>query len=303
LGLTAGPFAPPSPGVVHRATCWQVRRADADWSTPAVSALSETALERWEIERGVLEPRKGYVWRAAHVGSNGRVSAYSEETAFATGAFPFTAVPLDLRAHFNRDVVAAPGEPRDAAGDTLDGLGRRLIVEGFDGARDDSPIAHGLPRDRRVGIHALGDYARPNVLQVAASQRRDMRIDAPPGRYTHIRFLVAGGSGDTAVPVSLVYASGPPGRGAFTCDDWYDVDPVDRLPELVSPGAVVAVAAMDRLHRGVFKDNNRPCLFEVAVRADPERTLRAVVLELSQARPADARAVVNVLAATAVRAE
>src|SRR5262249_5280837 len=147
-------------------------------------------------------------------------SEWSDEASFATGAFPFTAVPFDLTRHFNRDVVADPG---DRSNDALDDEGGLLIVEGFDGVRADSPVAHGLPRDRRLGVHVLGDYARPNAVLLLAGSR-PVRVETPRARYAFVRLLVAGG-GDSLVPLALEFADGSRAERQVPCDDWYDDNP------------------------------------------------------------------------------
>ena len=81
-----------------------------------------------------------------------------------------------------------------------------LYLDGFDGRRSGNPLAQGLPHDRKVGIHRLGSYDGPNACRIQARERRRLRIEAPPAKYASVRFLVAGGTGDSSVPVVLEYA-------------------------------------------------------------------------------------------------
>src|SRR4029453_18812998 len=104
-------------GIAHQLTRWQVH---ADGAAPDIFAVDETTeqgVDALALARGVLLPHPRYMWRAAHVASNGKTAAWSTEGAFTTGDFPFRAVPFDLSKAFNRDLVANPG---DRATDDVD---------------------------------------------------------------------------------------------------------------------------------------------------------------------------------------
>jgi hypothetical protein len=277
--LETGPYAHDEAGVQHRATRWQVRAEDGSYDTPAVDETAAEHLQSYRISKGVLRPRTKYRWRAAHIGSNGKSSEFSREGSFTTGAFPFRTVRFDLSARFNRDLVANPG---DRTTDFLDDRGGWLIEDGFDGRTSGNPEAQGLPRDRRVGVHLLGDYGRPNALQLVQGDDA-VRIDALAGKYDFIRLLVAGGGGDSRMPVVLEYAGGERSRDIVHCDDWYDDNPPEDPPGSLGPGVVPVLNGMDRIRSGSFKDRNEPALFEVTIAADPGKVLEALVLDPSGA--------------------
>jgi spore coat protein H len=273
--LEVGPYGHDVAGIAHRATRWQVRAEGGSYAAPVVDETTAEHLTRYRIPEDRLRPRTAYRWRAAHIGSNGKSSELSAEAAFVTGDFPFRATRFDLSAHFNRDLVANPG---DRSTDFLDDRGGWLIEDGFDGRLSGNPMAQGLPRDRRVGVHVLGDYGRPNALQIAQGEG-PVRIAAPPGRYDVLKVLVAGGGGDSRMPVVLQYAGGEEAAGMIHCDDWYDDNPPEDPPGSLGPGVVAALNGMDRIRSGSFKDRNEPALFEVTIPADPRRVLEALVLD------------------------
>lgn len=276
--LSASPFRH-ADGGLHRASRWQVRAEGASWSTPAVHRESAAALEALQLEKGILFPRTKYFWRVAHVAESGKCSQFSSETPFTTGRFPMDFVKLDLSSHFNRDVVVDPG---DGAEHFIDERGGQLLADGFDGQSSGNPLAQGLPLDHKVGMHILGDYNAFNTLQLTRSTRRKVRVIVPPGRYSFVRFLLTGGAGDSRVPVQFEYSDGTRGEGIIPCDDWYDDlppgDPAGRL----QPGVVPALNDLDRL-RGSFKDRNEPALFEVILKTDAARQLKAFVLDPARA--------------------
>jgi len=295
--LETAPFAHEDGSVTHAATHWQVRASRTSWATPVIDLRSRADLTHIEVPRGSLLPRETYAWRAAHVASSGKTSEWSEETTFAMGDFELRVAPFDLEPLFNTDLVANPG---DRTNDSVDARAGVYIVEGFDGARSDNRLAEGLPRDRKVGIHGLGSYDGPNALTITARTRKRIRIDAPPGRYAFVRFLVAGGTGDSSLPVGLEYAEGPAGAGTIPCDDWYDDGPPEGSPGDLQPGSAPILNGMDRMRGSQWKDRNEPAIFEVTVKADPERTLRAIVIDPSRGTFATPQTSFHLFAATGV---
>jgi hypothetical protein len=203
----------------------------------------------------------------------------SEETSFTTGELPVEIVPFDISSLFNRDVVLNPG---DDTNDFFDVGQSYLLEDRFDGRRSGVPEAQGLPRDRVVGIHRLGDYDGPNAFQATSRDRDPVRLDVPSGKYSHLRFLVAGGNGDSEVPVLLQYSDGNSQECVLACDDWFEDHPPDRVGSL-HPGVVPVRNGMDRFFKGEFQDANDPALFEVLVAADPAKELEAIVLRLDKA--------------------
>src|SRR5262249_55352229 len=154
---------------------------------------------------------------------------------------------IDLTANFNRDVVADPGDQENDSFDADEGS--LLLVEGFDGERDGVPGVRGLPRDGIVGVHRLGDPRGLNVIQLAPSNKDPVRIAIPRGRYVCIRFLIAGGNGNSTVPVTFELADGGMETHDLLCDDWYRDFAPSRYHRHRS-GSVPIWNGMDRLARG-----------------------------------------------------
>jgi spore coat protein H len=297
--LETGPYEHADPKVAHRSTRWMVREGGAAWDTPVLDETSGDALVRLTIPAGRLLPGRTYSWRACHTASNGKTSEFGAETSFGTGKFPFEAVPFDLASAFNVDIVADPG---DDSNDLLDDNGGVLLVDGFDGLRSDNPLANGLPRNHRAGVHVLGPYEGPNAVMLGASDPSRVRIGARRGRYIAVRLLVAG-SGDSLVPAALEYADGSREIRRVPCDDWYDDNPPDGPAESLRGGAVPVLNGMDRIRGGRFKDRKDPAVFEVTLAADPAKVLAAIVLEPEGGffeKRGEAR--FHLLAATGIRA-
>ncbi|MCZ6792796.1 MAG: CotH kinase family protein [Planctomycetota bacterium] len=296
--LEASSFTHRDPGVRHTSTHWQVRDSSGSYFAPILDRRTGGDRQRMRLAKGTVFPRTTYFWRVAHVGSNGKVSDFSAETSFTTGDFRFAAVRFDLSPHFNRDVVADPG---DRLNHSLDSIGGKLIVDGFDGVRTRNPDAQGLPRDRIVGIHRLGDYRENNVLQFTARDRRAVRLKVPRRRYSFVRFLVSGGNGDSRVPVTFEYTDGSTRQEVLPCDDWYDDNPPDGPPGGLQPGVVPILNRMDRI-RGSFKDRNDPAIFEVTFAVDSGKRLGAIVLDSRSATFDDGqRTKFSLFAATGVQ--
>ncbi len=206
-------------------------------------------------------------------------SRQPQETAFGAAALEPAIHRLDLTRHFNRDIVLNLG---DTENDTVDGQGGYFLEDGFDGTRPDNPRAQGLPRSRIVGVHALGDYSGFNVIQTSAANADRIRLAVPRGKYAVIRFLVAGGNGDSNMPVTLHHSDGTTQSGVIHCDDWFDdiMNYRDRIPD---PGASPVLNHLDRFWGRRFHDANKPAVFEVALELDEERELTEVVLEVDEA--------------------
>lgn len=309
LLLQASPYRRPAPEIEHLASRWQIREDTT--GRLVLDVVSEKDLERISVSRDRLLPETTYLWRVAYLGANRVGSGFSVETPFTTAPFePPRSVPFDLSAHFNCDVVADPGDDEN---NSLDSSGGLLIVEGFDGQRQDNPAAKGLPADRNVKGHVLGDYALPNALQAGPGDEGEVRVEVPKGRYSSVRFLVAGGYGDSSLPLIVEYADGTRTRSEIPCENWFDdrgvfPDANLDLPGDVSSGALPVLDNLDRLYQGRFQDANDPALFDVFVDVDPEKEMVALVFQLdgatygeaSLARSATTR--FNLLAATGVEA-
>ena len=164
-------------------------------------------------------------------------------------------------------------------------------------------MAGGLPADRVLGVHRLGDYDGNNALQVTRASRRDFILDVRQGRYTQARFLVTGGNGASMIPVVFQYADGTSHEETLPCHDWYENDPPDRPPQKLLSGSVAILSGMDRIRRGSFKDNNRPALYAVTLALDSTRTLRTIRLEATRGVFDTGSTKFNLLAVTGIRAE
>ncbi len=205
-------------GASHLASHWQVRAEGDDYArNPTLDVASREHLTTLSLGKGHLLPRTTYYWRVAYIGSNGQNAGFSDETSFTTGDFNVRPVPFDISKHFNRDGVLNPGDPDD---DTLQSESKVLLsVDGFDGSAPGSPEAPGLPVDRTVGVHRLGDYSRPNVLQLLRDDTEAVRIAVPRGRYSCVRYLVVGLGGNCRVPVTAEYADGSRETHSLHCED------------------------------------------------------------------------------------
>ncbi len=296
--LESGPFRHPEPAVKHAKTRFQLRLDNRSYDTPVLDEVEGRGVLALSVPLGLLEPRRTYHWRIAHVGTHGKTSEFSAETSFQSGSFPFRAVRFDLSRLLNRDLVANPG---DSSNDSVDDQGGTFVEDGFDGTRARSPLAQGFPSDRRVGIHQLADYSGPNALQLTPRERGPVRVEVPRGRYALLLFLVTGG-GDSEMPLALEYADGDRAEAMVPCDDWYDDNPPDGALGDVRAGAAPILNKLDRIRGGIFKDRNEPALFEVRVVADPSRELTAVVLDPARATYSKgARTWFNLFAATGVQ--
>jgi serine/threonine protein kinase/TolA-binding protein len=322
--LSASPFTHPEHPTMHLRSRWQIRTEAGSYSiSSTINWQSKRDLESWIVPKGVLQPRTTYFWRVAYTGTNFTSSAFSAESSFITGDFPWEPVPFDISGFFNRDVVANEG---DGQNDTFDAVGGLLIVDGFDGRRSDDPLAQGLPRDRRIGVHFLGDYSDKNSLQLRSSDRGSIRIPVKSAKYSAVRFLVSGGNGDSLVPIVFEYSDGTQEEISLPCDDWYDDNPeaaegteagtpqpatgksfldqtVASEEGLLQVGSVPVLGNLDRIRGDVFEDVNDPALFEVIRFVRPEKDLSAIVLLAGKAIYTESyQTRFNLFAVTGIRA-
>ena len=177
-----------------------------------------------------------------------------------------------------------------------------LNEEGFDGSNSYQPQAQGVPKDRVVGMHLLGDYSSFNVLQTTAGSRRQVRVKVTRGKYAFARFVVTGGNGDSEMPVRFEFSDGTTRRAILPCDDWYDDNPPDGPAGSVHEGAVPILNGLDRFRHGAYKDKNDAALFEVSLPVDPKKELVAFILEVDQARYSQPGTCFNLFAATGILA-
>ena len=101
----------------------------------------------------------------------------SEERAFETPSYGIETEQFILTEHFNRDVVVNPG---DQANDTLDGTTAALTISGYDGTNVVISGINGLPLERSIGIHRLGDYSENNVVQLVMGENSEAILGPRP---------------------------------------------------------------------------------------------------------------------------
>ena len=202
-----------------------------------------------------------------------------DESTFRSPSYTMEIVPFDLADYFNIDVIANPGDEQNG---TVDGGWSTLIVDAYDGTPSPNPKARGLPPDRRLGIHRLGDYDHNNAIQMGESDGSPIRVALSPRRYTAIRFLLTSGWGRATVPTRLVYADGSFERRTLVGDDW-GARVVATGQNRVEEGNVPIRMGLYRMLQGRF-DSPRWSLFEVCLEVDPKKELVAFVLEGDQMR-------------------
>ena len=297
--LESTPFYHLDPRVKHVSTRWQVRAAGADYSlNPVLDVISEKELVTLKLREGLLLPNTNYYWRVSHRVSEDRESPFSEETPFTTGDYGLEVVRFDLSGHFNLDGVVDPGD------DDNDDFARegRLLVDGFDGRRD-NPSVRGLPKDRAVGVHLLGDYSDLNALQLSRSDTNAVRIEIPPGRYVCVRFLVSGVN-DSTVPVTFEYRDGSRARDVLPCDGWLNDhgDIAKGTRRTLQKGSVPVWNGMDTIVGDKFKKNlYGVALFEVIIDVQPDKELVAFVLGPADGHFVNANTRFHLFAVTGVR--
>ena len=123
--------------------------------------VTASELTRVPVSKCILLPRTSYHFRVIHIGSNQKTSPWSSEVTFATDDYKLDPVRFDLSSQFNRDVVANAG---DSTNDPFGDDSWYMVEEGFDGTERFNPKVPGLPRDRVVGVHLLGDYDELNSI-------------------------------------------------------------------------------------------------------------------------------------------
>ncbi|MBI4586436.1 MAG: protein kinase [Planctomycetes bacterium] len=301
--LEASPFRHEDPRAAHRATRWQVRQ-EGELIQLVLDFTSDTNLCRLPIPQSRLLPRTTYFWRAAFFDANGKSTPFSSETSFRTGDFEIHHVQFDMSRHFNRDGVANPGDRKN---DSLSvAAGFSLLVEnGFDGFSKGNSLARGLPRDRRVGCHVLGDYSVPNAYHAPREKHQRLRMEVPRGKYSSIRFLSAGIGGDSEMPVIFEFTDGTAQKGAILCPDWHgglceDPASVPAIMGKSHPDLVPAMSGMACINGWQFEDRNCTAIFETIVEVGSEKELAALVLEAEKAIYPNPHTRFNLLAATGV---
>ena len=281
--LQGDPFPARDRRVRHAISYWEVREDGAEYSyNPAYSALVRadrqepgTSLTSLQIPAGVVLPSRTYYWRVLYVGTDRMAVGFSDEKSFRTADLPLEIVRFDLEDAFRQDIVAAPGETEN---DSFDGDRRGLlVVAGFGGNKAAGQASRGLPANRRVGIHELGDYRKPNAIQLSAADTQPVRLKCRPHRSLLLRFLVSGGNGDSTVPVRLEFSDGSSTQANVHCDDWFHDHPPDNLGYL-HPGVTAVLNGMDRLYMGELESANDPALFEALVELDGNQMLEAMTL-------------------------
>ena len=262
--------------------------------------VSQKALTAISLPAYRLHPGTKYYWTVTHTGSAGQI-ATSDESTFRSPGYTIETVPFDLTEYFNIDVIANPGDEQNG---TVDGGWSTLVVDGYDGTPSPYPKARGLPPDRRLGIHHLGDYDHDNAIQMGESDGSRIRVEVSPRRYAAIRFLLTCGWGRATVPTRLEYADGSFERRTLVGNDW-GATVVATGQYTVEEGNVPIRRGLYRMLQGRF-DSPRWSLYEVCLEVDPKKELVAFVLEGDQMRgssTASEETRFNLFAATGVWVE
>lgn len=187
IELVSSDFDHMAQDMKHHATRWQVRAADQTFQySPTLNVTSTKQLAQITIPPSILLPNQRYFWRVAHIGQNRVPSEFSEELSFHTDSLAYEMKPVDLTRHFNRDVVHSPG---DESEDPFKPLTTQLVIDGYQLADSPDEEFHGVPVDRRVGPHQLGDYRNRNSIQLDRQSDRVL-IELPPARLKSLRFLL-----------------------------------------------------------------------------------------------------------------
>lgn len=209
--------------------------------------------------------------------TTGQVSPFSREARFQTGRFATELHRFELSEHFNRDVVANPGDVED---DSWDQSGWAWVVEGWNGVAADGSV-RGFPADGRIGLHQLAHPSGKNSLELLRSDRAEVRLQAPSGapRLDCLRFLVGAGGEGADLRIRLEYMDGPPEEARLPCIDW------TRLPSTQTSREAHVICILQALPVIQLSDRGRlkaaePShqLFEVLVPLSSDRRLARVVL-------------------------
>ena len=273
--LQVSEFEHVDPRVTHRRTRWQIRHADGDYESSLVyEAVTPGEPRHLDLPPGLFLPRNTYFFRVSFEGSNGVASAFGEETDFVTGAADIIALPFDLQGHFDTDLVAN----RNLNLLLGERFGYSYTVDGFDGRVAVNPKVRGLPEDRRIGVHLLGDYRRPNAIRFWGAAR-DLKIDVPPRRYLSVHCVVAGIFGDSSIKVRFEYADGSSEMQSLPCDDWSHRRSEQGDWDSLFPQSTPIRGKMDGFHitKGFVPSYERT-LFEVILPVHRDRELTRIAI-------------------------
>ena len=306
IELHASPFRHSNPLIRHIDSIWRIRPKDSVYSRfRYVQASHEPTTDAVVPLKRLGPPMVEYVWSVAFVDSNGNESGFSRSSEFRS---PVTLVRIDLSEWFNMDVVADEGDDHN---DTLGGpYGRTLLlvvaraaeIETEESAGRDA--IQGLPADRTVGSHRLGDYAKPNAIQRDAEHTSSIEVDVPHGSYLGLRFLVASVYGEATVPVRFEYDDGSSEQHALPCPNWQSTG------GSTEPPIVPLLTDMDCYHVSKVRDwdSNATAIHEVHLRTHVGKTLVRFVIDAPHAEYTDILGYcvkgicrLNVLAVTALR--
>jgi len=154
-----------------------------------------------------------------------------------------------------------------------------------------------------LGIHRLGDYSRPNALQLTSEKKQEVRIPAPRGRYRAVRFLLAGGGGFSNVPLRLEFADGEPRRVVLPCPDWTQRVPTSRGERVLMSTALLGGDTLAGIDGRLFDDVNNRQLFDALMEAPADRELVSIAIEWDRSTVEAAHTRFNLLAVTGVAGE
>ena len=297
LLFTCSPFQHVDPNIPHMATMWEIREANHGSPQDLVVRIKrESNLESLELPAHRLRPNTKYRWRVSHWCNSGQ-SVTSDEAPFTTADFPQHIESFDLAELFNRDVILNPG---DKEVHRVDGVNYAFTESGFDKTGTPNPTVRGVPHDRIIGIHRLGDYGKNNSIQVVHGEQHPIRIEVPRRKYLAIRFLVTGGWGDSDLPIRFEYTDGASDNHVIHCEDWLD-SPNSEAWNWgdYSNEAVPILSELDHVHvDGSIRSG--ASLFEVSLTTRPDKKLIAIVLRAEDMQCGSSQTHFNLFAATGV---
>src|SRR5690606_30724376 len=179
---------------------------------------------------------------------------------------------------FDRDIFAGPNESSKGPRDAFDSRGYRFIWRDGESSLDET--VRGLPKDGRVLSFDLADPDGRNALVLTSNATTEpIRCEIPRGRYSALRFLVAGANGASKIPIRLETSNASePLRVVVSCPDWFD-DPGDRGLDSLSPRPSPVWNGMDRILGTTIERRKDAALFEVFVPLDGTPEIEAIVIE------------------------
>ncbi len=256
------------------------READGDFERrPVLDLLKRRERTRLALPAGLLLSGKTYFWRVQHLGSDGQISTWSEETSFTAGESGLEPIPVDLSASFNADVIANLGDAEDDAIDPGDGKDHpRFAADGFTDGIETVRSGQSLPENRRVGVHRLGDYSTKNAVQLSPADRETIRIPLPRQRCRAVRFLLAAGWGNATLSASLEYTAGKSREFKIIANNYTNDIPTAGA-DFIQGDAWPVWRGLRMVRAGKLSSGKPALLYESIIEADPNSEPEALILD------------------------